>query len=149
MRNIDKSTSSLNKLIQMLEIEEPTSKEIDEIEELLNQNEATRKLSLIHVTGDPKDIQDVIDGKITTITTTTSEYNYDMINEQFCQTAKEIMVVLAVHIGRDYLEYQAEKSKNGGKYGFDYWYIEYIIHSQQEWDEMCKENAFLQDIDEF
>ncbi|MBQ9024802.1 MAG: hypothetical protein IJ104_00835 [Methanobrevibacter sp.] len=64
------------------------------------------------------------------ITTTTSEFNYDCLTGSFDKEATIPVEVIAEHIAEDYSEYVAEKSTNGGCYGYDYWKVIEVIHGK-------------------
>lgn len=51
--------------------------------------------------------------------TTTSDFNYNSLLGCFDELATRRVKVRAEHIGEDYSEFVAEKSRTGGKYGYD------------------------------
>lgn len=60
---------------------------------------------------------------------TTSEFNFNSLTGCFDVEAIKGTVVLAEHIGEDYSKFVAEKSSNGGCYGFDYFKVVEIVEA--------------------
>lgn len=63
------------------------------------------------------------------VATTTSEFNYNGITQTFDNEATDYTTVKAVKVGYDYDNYVAEKSCNGGCYGFDYFEVTEIVEA--------------------
>lgn len=61
------------------------------------------------------------------VATTTSEFPYNSLTHSFDNEAVKCYVVLGERIGEDYSEFVAEKSTNGGCYGFDYFKVVEVL----------------------
>ena len=80
----------------------------------MNNKQVT--LDIFHREGEKIKTGDVV-------STTTSEFDYNGITHCFDKEATEFTTVKAVKVGYDYDNYVAEKSCNGGCYGFDYYKV--------------------------
>lgn len=80
----------------------------------MNNKQVT--LDIFHREDEKIEIGDIV-------ATTTSEFNYNGKTHCFDQEAVEVTTVTAIHVGSNYDEYVAEKSYNGGCYGFDYYEV--------------------------
>lgn len=65
------------------------------------------------------------------VATTTSEFDFNGVTHVFDKSATTGVNVLVEHIGEDYSEYVAEKSCNGGCYGYDYWKVHRVLSNSQ------------------
>lgn len=63
----------------------------------------------------------IADGDV--VATTTSEFDYNGLTHCFDNEATEHTTVLAVKVDEDYSAFEAEKSCNGGSYGFNYYKV--------------------------
>lgn len=86
----------------------------------MNNKQVT--LDIFHREDEKIEIGDVV-------STTTSEFNYNGITHCFDKEATEFTTVEAVKVGYDYDNYVAEKSCNGGCYGFDYYEVTEIVEA--------------------
>ena len=57
------------------------------------------------------------------VSTTTSEFAYNGVSGVFDNEATECTTVVAEHIGYNYDEFNLDKCRNGGCYGFDYFKV--------------------------
>ena len=71
------------------------------------------------------DFDEIQMGQIVAITT--SEFDFNGVTHVFDKSATTGVNVLVEHIGEDYSEYVAEKSCNGGGYGYDYWKVHRVL----------------------
>lgn len=84
----------------------------------MNNKQVT--LDIFHKEGEKIEIGDVV-------STTTSEFDYNGITHCFDREATKFTTVEAVKVGYNYDNYVAEKSCNGGCYGFDYYEVKKIV----------------------
>lgn len=79
----------------------------------------------LHLYAEPD--REIVPGHL--VGTTTSEFSYDNIECKF-KNADELEYkgkYLCRHIDRDYSQYDPNRCRNGGAYGFDYWVVIDII----------------------
>ena len=140
--------SNLTKISELLSLDEPDA---HKLEMLINKTYGQLKWALIHVFCEPCEIQDIAVGNILTTTTSNIE-GFSNVSGQFCKETYEETIVLGVHIGRDYSDYDINKCRNGGKYGYDFWYTEEIIGTGQkvhEWMKKYENCSFMENLEEY
>ena len=112
----------INKVHQQLIRTE--NSETEEIEQLMKITEGTWERVIINVHSVDKITYDNL---ITTVSLKYGDTNetFDNVNAKFDNNAEMQQIILAIHIGKDYSEFN--KCIIGReKYAFDYWTIEYI-----------------------
>ena len=75
-----------------------------------------------------REYQEVSVGDI--VATTTSEFDYNGITHNFDKEATEFTTIIAEHINEDYSEYDVDKCRNGGCYGYDFYKVLSIVDSE-------------------
>lgn len=61
------------------------------------------------------------------VSTTTSSFDYNGVTDSFDNAVNNSVTVKAVKIGDDYTDYDVDKCRTGGQYGFDYYRVLAII----------------------